>query len=1564
MKCASVDPHNYNSPFSDLENIINSLQLGIIQGPFVGNYSGEFTLPPKVKFDTTKMSDYTVQMGGYPYKSRSQFNGTNQKSDMPTIMLLQDFPYKVVSSSYGCNHDFGDTTAAQLSFNLNYKSFLESFGMTPQTQLQNPSAVAIINSFQTGTLIRDTHKLDKIWSDCTTQIDEVLSSINHSFPTLNTMFPKNGEKGEQDKHDVDVENVKKWLSMYSIDPKRIIWVVDTFHSWQDDITNNHLNMTNTISEIDAASANISGDINIETSCATSALSVNIGPIQISYNPTSISTQSSTFHATINLQGGPHLLLNAPQYVVDSDGKVLKNKLSVNKIIRYLNLNGIINLTNKYRKYTSDPSDLGCDVSFNDALLQQLAASFHSPVGNIKSLLLEYMKAAGDQAPLDILNCIMSQPGYSGKDLFMFSTGDLLAYQMAKSMGIPAFCLAGPNIRISLPTCLTSADIATNLLTQYLYAIYEYYFFTLVINDYMKKIEDKLHEMSQHSPALQIIAIQTIFFLNEYFQMIKKNKDKLFQAITYLRSDETIVDGLRYINNNFNDINFKPVQLYDLLFSYTYTDDDDDFIGYDTDFKKVSAHCIDLNIDAPSFNYCDEREYLNKPDSIKSGDSPFCVKDKNSEKIFMPKKTSRNPRNWINVYTYIFNKKCNKQEVDDIYERHKNDPRINADSALSNIEFLYYFVQINPASLPASDHQLREDVIKLSTCVSHGLLDLKLVSSAGKTDIKKFDEDTLDEDWLLVGEMYVVKYSRDSRTIVPFASQSTTPIPIPMNLIKEIAESSTLEELLNQLPYKAFDLEIHLTDNARIKSSIKTLSFITCALLFSLKQLLIDDTLIPDCIEYLLLSLCVCKKVDYSLVLLEPRDDNGRTQKIKGYVIDDPDKVIVSKRINKKSEYTSETVSNFLLFCYNHIPDNDLISFIKYIIDQENENNNIYEVVSKLIEKVENASTEYDTRHIQLKFNYYVEKFYGMIHMDLIKTFIGVENYPRQSTMMADEITRFHQKYNRGDIVPDFNSVQLNMYSFLNKLEILHPDIFEEMKNAIDNDKQRIGAVLQHFGEILIKKGVYKPEELNDIFSKILSTEGDVNNFMDFMKMSPIEFIKRKINIIQKKYPNEFLQLKLLINNNNDRDFVKSVLDSMVQHGVVVDQYDMLIKNIYLNEQTFLAFMEKISITPSEYIRLCLKIINDTVPIAYQLFEVTVHQNSSKKNVSEFFENLHDMNIGITQEQFDSLIEYIYSSNINLEEFKNELSITQGEYIILCLYIFNKIAPDVYTHFASAIHDKDSVIHSLQQLLQHIQTNGNIGITIEQCQTLMQYVSSNDYNMSLFIDYVGMTASDFTKSRIKSLRENNPYMYNHLKILINNDASSVFKALTDLGEEFTSEMGISNDDIDIMLLFTQIPGNENEYMNLPDIPPYEYIMTYMNKFFTKNPDVYNQMKSGIIANVDRNSIAQILTDLKTGIENNLVDIGIPLSEFIRLTQIIVDNQTNLSIFIQIIAQNGGSRNYKNKTKKRRINKRRVSKRSNVRKISRNYKNKTKKRRINKRRVSKRSNVRKISRNIMK
>ena len=44
------------------------------------------------------------------------------ESAEPDILALQEYPYKVVSATYGCNHDFFDTQTAILAFNK-LKSF-------------------------------------------------------------------------------------------------------------------------------------------------------------------------------------------------------------------------------------------------------------------------------------------------------------------------------------------------------------------------------------------------------------------------------------------------------------------------------------------------------------------------------------------------------------------------------------------------------------------------------------------------------------------------------------------------------------------------------------------------------------------------------------------------------------------------------------------------------------------------------------------------------------------------------------------------------------------------------------------------------------------------------------------------------------------------------------------------------------------------------------------------------------------------------------------------------------------------------------------------------------------------------------------------------------------------------------------------------------------------------------------------------------------------------------------------------------------------------------------------
>jgi hypothetical protein len=90
-----------------------------------------------------------------------------------------------------------------------------------------------------------------------------------AFPTINILINRtkpnsnNAEEKQESKSqskNVDLQNIGNFLSNFKIDNNRIVWVIDTFQSWLEQVSPNKLNLSNSIAVIDGATTSVSGAI--------------------------------------------------------------------------------------------------------------------------------------------------------------------------------------------------------------------------------------------------------------------------------------------------------------------------------------------------------------------------------------------------------------------------------------------------------------------------------------------------------------------------------------------------------------------------------------------------------------------------------------------------------------------------------------------------------------------------------------------------------------------------------------------------------------------------------------------------------------------------------------------------------------------------------------------------------------------------------------------------------------------------------------------------------------------------------------------------------------------------------------------------------------------------------------------------------------------------------------------------------------------------------------------------------------------------------------------------------
>jgi len=412
--------------------------------------------------------------------------------------FLQEFPYYVVSSVYGCVHDFRDVDRAKLTWDLNLNTMLkrEPFVSCYQPQIINnqqenvpcykfPSVKNELDDVYTtfyepinSDQVAVTSTLDKYWKNASKSIDEWFANNNIVYPAITIEFMVGVE---------DTENIDTFLTFLNnnnINNNRLIWVVDTFHSWLDSISSRHLNISNSIAIIDGASSSLGGFVSFSANDNDPQLKyVDIGIFRFEINfaadLSNLIPDIGEYSDTGDTTGRVICVyLNEPQRLLIA---VCKPGASVQKIINYIKYNfGYDFNANR------SPSEVQYSIVFNDPEIINLKDWIQLNIGTIsgitdetnpdvflikfKMLILEYVKAVGDQAPIDILERY-SELTAQTSDIPIFVTGDLLAYQLSVSKGLPSAYVGNKKGRVmlSIPSMYASEsriDIVTPTLTNF------------------------------------------------------------------------------------------------------------------------------------------------------------------------------------------------------------------------------------------------------------------------------------------------------------------------------------------------------------------------------------------------------------------------------------------------------------------------------------------------------------------------------------------------------------------------------------------------------------------------------------------------------------------------------------------------------------------------------------------------------------------------------------------------------------------------------------------------------------------------------------------------------------------------------------------------------------------------------------------------------------------------------------------------------------------------------------------------------------------------------------------
>jgi hypothetical protein len=704
--------------------------------------------------------------------SRNNYLKKNDFDKNLDIITLLDLPHKVVSSAYGCIHDFYDNETAHNSWNHN----LAIFNPNLLNSGLNQKTLQIIEKYYNGLSYKTTHKLTDIWINNQIEVDNLLNNYisNYSFPIINYTITRYDE----DNNNNDISAIRLFLNKYNIEPKRIVWVVDTFPSWLINISSNKLNMKGSIADIDGASSSLEGNFN------SNELIGNFNEIQVGHLKFNIYMNDNA-----KLPVGIYDIRNN-KYIANAD----KNA-SVQKIIN--------TITKEYPDTDFSKANRSNTINTYDIqFLSNFAFDEHL-------LILEYIKAGGDQAPIDIAEKIVekidSPDGNYNKYIFWFTTGDELAFELAKSRGIAALYISSKFIKISIPTSMTNPDVRLPTIINFFSKFEKMKLFFNVFNvselnqrNPFKEMIEYINKISNYSISGKIFASKTIERLKEYFIKSNNNIEKIIQAIHLLSNSfttENYSDFYKYIEKNLNNIDFNIDGIYDFLFygdEYNYT-----FSLEETrQFNKINISREEIisepTTDIPIVSFCDN--YLQYGEKSKIDNSLDCSKEND---VVLLKE---------NAVDYLKNVCSNNENMNE--------------------------------------------------CMNSRFVLLKTPIKKGKTPTNTNDvitELTLHENWLLIGENYY--FSGGKWILLPKNPYTNVTIDILRILVK----NRTIIELLHDIPMEIFNIDFQ--EQGIVKQAMERIIYIFKILQLSLENLEIDNSYLSNNIECIFVDFLLCPIVE-------------------------------------------------------------------------------------------------------------------------------------------------------------------------------------------------------------------------------------------------------------------------------------------------------------------------------------------------------------------------------------------------------------------------------------------------------------------------------------------------------------------------------------------------------------------------------------------------------------------------------------------------------------------------------------------------------------------------------
>jgi hypothetical protein len=875
-----------------------------------------------VKFREFQISDEMIDYltknvnTGPTYKSRDGFNKNRGDHITTDILKLQNFPYNVVSASYGCNHDFYDTKCAANCWNTLNAHHYEGIN----------DSISVL--FEQGINTTTTSTLDSIWEKAQENIDNRLIFYGCSFPTVSINITRtkldttNADQVDDLKtkaKQADGTNILQFLSDNNIRQQRLAWAIDTYQSWLDNISSNKLNLGSTIAIIDGASTTLNGNIPIVDNEDYKKLSIGPYIFGLSGNAT---------------------------YPIDIKKLVNGEEQQVAACAGGASVTTIINKISEYG--TVSPNAARSNIGSKFDIQWHVILSSDEMI-----LILELIKAAGDQAPIDICSKIISVQDPSDERIFILSTGDLLAHKLAVSKGIPSFCITSTKILISIPMSMIETNIAKPTLHNFIYLVLQCDMMLSSLK-YFKDVFGSesilFQKLLNFSPGGRIMTLQFSKKMVNFFNKITYNVEIINKAIDLFRggffsnNPAGLADCYFYLVNNLNSIDFSPNELYDFLFASK----NDTTVGYQYD--RESKEFIKITYDPDEYlnsserkkvKFCDNREHQkNNP----GGD---CLKDgvliKETPVEYVTKQCVQ--QGWPAVPIESIDREV-VQQIKYIY-----DPKQKS-------------LQYNHPTMDVDKFNILSECIKeyigVKGVLKTDIDDMPEVTPKNQIFKDLFvDDGNLHEGYLLAGLVCEITYEKNANGQPQLSEQTNLPIQkitllntiVPLDVLENTIQS-TLIDMLWEIPYNAFIISGD-TDIARINELSHRVIYILKTIHIGLNGLgvLNDDAELSNYIIYIFLGLKTCKYSEKDDVI----NTEGRQRRGKF--------VMVGFDNITGAQYISQFIDN----CCTYINLNSLIS---HIINA-NSNESFFQLLQARQNFIsQSALADYGLIYITLSTEYY------------------------------------------------------------------------------------------------------------------------------------------------------------------------------------------------------------------------------------------------------------------------------------------------------------------------------------------------------------------------------------------------------------------------------------------------------------------------------------------------------------------------------------------------------------------------------------------------------------------